>query len=342
MPKSEINVLALLGVLIAGGLAGRMLPGPWGLTLAGITLLILLFAYDRDGYRTSAQSLAFGAVCGFCLMLAAAAVLQILGLSGPVPGLIGAVAANAPATPGSTSDSVLFAPALLYPAVIWLGGSILFWAIDRSRMTARAHAINAQAYATYGAEPATQTAPVVVAPPVQTELRPGPAVPGASPVLVRPSSPNSLFAQPGFTPAPPPPPTPARPAVVQQPTVPPPAPSQPSAPQPAYSSPPTVYEATPPPPQPEAPPPPAPPNAVPIPVGVGKPATIYLNLIGEGMTVLRSVQAEHLGKDYYRIVEPMPAGETWEFTPGQVVRCQKKNLSSGKALVAVEEAPRAR
>jgi hypothetical protein len=56
---------------------------------------------------------------------------------------------------------------------------------------------------------------------------------------------------------------------------------------------------------------------------------------------MRSVQAEHIGKDYYLIVEPRPAGEAWEFTTGQVVRCQKRNLSSGKGLVAVEEAPRA-
>jgi hypothetical protein len=85
-----------------------------------------------------------------------------------------------------------------------------------------------------------------------------------------------------------------------------------------------------------------PPNAIALPVGAGKPATIYLNLMGEGLACLRPVQAEHMGKDYYRIVETVPEGEAWEFQPGQIVRCQKKNLSSGKALVAIEEAPRAR
>jgi hypothetical protein len=59
------------------------------------------------------------------------------------------------------------------------------------------------------------------------------------------------------------------------------------------------------------------------------------------MNVLRIVRAEHLGRDFYIIVEQMPAGETWEYVPGQVVRCRKKNLSSGKGLVAFEEAPRA-
>ncbi len=74
----------------------------------------------------------------------------------------------------------------------------------------------------------------------------------------------------------------------------------------------------------------------------GKETMIYVMLMGEGLNVLRSVQAEHLGRDFYRIIEPMPEGETWQFQPGQVVRCKKKNLSSGKGLVAVEEAPRAR
>jgi hypothetical protein len=48
-----------------------------------------------------------------------------------------------------------------------------------------------------------------------------------------------------------------------------------------------------------------------------------------------------MGRDYYRIVDEMPAGETWQFEPGQIVRCKKTKLSSGKGLVAFEEAPRA-
>jgi hypothetical protein len=59
------------------------------------------------------------------------------------------------------------------------------------------------------------------------------------------------------------------------------------------------------------------------------------------LNLLRSVRAEHLGRDYYRIVDTMPPDENWEYPPGAVVRCRKKNLSSGKALVAYEEAPRA-
>ncbi len=95
-----------------------------------------------------------------------------------------------------------------------------------------------------------------------------------------------------------------------------------------------------------APPPPAPvtatTTAVPTPpVLSGKEVSIYVTMVGEGMNVLRSVRAEHLGRDFYIITDEMPADESWEFLPGQVVRCKKKNLSNGKGMVAYEEAPRA-
>ena len=84
----------------------------------------------------------------------------------------------------------------------------------------------------------------------------------------------------------------------------------------------------------EAPPPaPAPP-----PVQL---TDIYVHLTGESLNLMRSVRAEPLGRDYYRIVDTMPENEIWQFTPGQVVRCKKQNLSTGKAMVAMEEAPRA-
>ena len=83
-----------------------------------------------------------------------------------------------------------------------------------------------------------------------------------------------------------------------------------------------------------------PPNAIPVPAG--KEVMIYVNLVGEGLALMRPVRAEQLGRDYYRIVEEMPGNETWEFQPGQIVKAKKKNLSSGKALVATEEAPRAK
>jgi hypothetical protein len=83
------------------------------------------------------------------------------------------------------------------------------------------------------------------------------------------------------------------------------------------------------------------PTPAPIPPAAGKQVEIYVALIGEGLNLMRTVKAEHVGRDFYKIIEAMPEGETWEFTPGQVVRCKKRNLSTGKGLVAVEEAPRA-
>ncbi len=80
------------------------------------------------------------------------------------------------------------------------------------------------------------------------------------------------------------------------------------------------------------PPPPAPPVKL---------VEIYVHLTGESLNLMRSVMAEPLGRDYFRIVDTMPENETWQFTPGQVVRCKKQNLSTGKAMVAIEEAPRA-
>jgi hypothetical protein len=104
---------------------------------------------------------------------------------------------------------------------------------------------------------------------------------------------------------------------------------------------------------PAAPPSSAPRGPEPAPVLVQTPAKappppppvaqteIYVALVGEGLNLMRTVRAEHVGRDFYKIVEEMPEGETWEFTPGQVVRCTKRKLSTGKGLVAVEEAPRA-
>jgi hypothetical protein len=260
MQKPEINALTLASVILAGVIAvlaatiGEVRLSAqgfgWAITIAGLTLLLVLFAFDRQGYRTFWQSLAFSAVCGYCVMLAAAMFVD-----------------------GQTipASSINVPMGLL----IWAGSLVIFSGVDRVRMGSRAERVSFKPSA---AEPTSPT-PVLVKPAVQPE----------------PEEPVS-FASP------------------------PPA-SQPSPPQASQ--------------------PPTPPQAIAVPPGVGKPTTIYLNLVGEGMTLLRSVQAEHLGRDFYRIVEPMPEGEAWEFLPGQVVRCVKKKLSTGKALVAFEEAPRA-
>jgi len=232
MNKPEGNALTLVAVLIAAALAGRISPGgPWTEAVAGVVLLLVLFAYDRGGYRDTWQSLAFGAVAGYCVVPIGGAALTIPALRSPAPET--------------------------WLPLIWGGATIVLCAMDRVRMNTRAMTIR----------------------PVEMEPGPVAQAPTPTPTLVR--------------------------------------------------------RAAEPEPQPEQP-------AMKIPAGAGKPATIYLNLVGEGMAVLRTVQAEHMGKDFYRIVDQVPEGEKWEFQPGEIVRCRKQRLSTGKGLVAFEEAPRAR
>lgn len=189
----------------------------------------------------------------------------------------------------------------------WICATFIFWAIDRSRMSSR-QLLEDQ----YGARPRLAERSVF------------PSLTASAPTYVTETpaaQASSAAAATSFgTPAPPSPVAQPEPSLAPQS---PPAP----APQPASSP---VTQA---PPIPVAQP-------TPIPVKPLKEAMVYVGLVGEGLNVMRSVKAEHLGRDFYRIVEPMPTDEKWEFQPGQVVRCQKRKLSSGKALVAIEEAPR--
>ena len=52
--------------------------------------------------------------------------------------------------------------------------------------------------------------------------------------------------------------------------------------------------------------------------------SIYVNMVGEGMNLLRPVRAEHLGRDFYIIIDEMPTDENWEFVPGQVCPLQEE------------------
>jgi hypothetical protein len=291
MPNSRIEPIVLIAAVIAAGLGLILLTGPlaWVSSIAGIILLVTLFAYDGEGYRSMSQSLAFSAVCGFSLVLAAA-------------GLHFWFVQNEWAGPSVRFAVDRFTAQWL--PLTWVCVTIVFWAIDRTRVSNRKAGV-----AEYGGEavrrargsnlsitgeptpirraevvmeerpitPAASPSPVSV---VQNEV--GPVTTSGSTATSGPGSMSGIGAAPV-------------PEVV----------SQGSAP------------------------------ARPL-----KEAMVYVGLVGEGLNVMRSVRAEHLGRNYYRIVESMPEGERWEYGPGQVVRCEKKRLSSGKALVAVEEAPR--
>jgi hypothetical protein len=268
MESSRIDPIALLAAVMAAALALTAARGDFGyLTTAGaLTVLLVLFAYDQQGYRGLLQSLAFSAVCGFCLMLASGFILLSLNLS--------------------SADTVRER----WLPVTFVVGTLVLMVVDRVRMSSRE---SFSMRLTSGTQPLSASQPTA---PVFSAKAP-PAPPAYVPPPPMPTSPT-------------PPPAPASAAPIW---------TEPVAP---------------------APPPPAPaPAAIPIPAG--KETMIYLNLVGEGLNVLRTVRSEHLGRDFYRILDDMPEGETWEFLPGQVVRCKKQKLSNGKGLVAFEEAPRA-
>jgi hypothetical protein len=266
METSRVNLTGL-AVALAAGLLILHLPESQGIlaSLAGLTLLVALFAFGQDIARTSAQSLAFALVCGLAALGA---------VSFPIRIVIG------------TGKTVLGQDAI--PPVVWLLATAIFWFIDRS-----------------GAEPSA-VQPVHLhggtysQPPMPVE------VPKAQPYTPAPVS----FVSP-----------------------------LPPVPEPLRTPDPEPMPVAPP------PPPPAPVTGSTVaaapPIPSGKEVNIYVTMVGEGMNVLRSVRAEHLGRDFYIIVDEMPADENWQFVPGQVVRCRKKSLSNGKGMVAYEEAPRA-
>ncbi len=289
MPKSQIDSAALLAATIAGALALLILPGQfaWLSSIGGLTLLLVLFAYDQEGYRTMFQSLAFAAVAGF------------------------APCSLRPLCSGCRQDQGAISPAdrqvwsKWLPAV-WAGVTLIVWAlIGLAWAAARLWPLNRRECAFQPSEASSRSS-------CHPQLRRRRLFRSAarehlrSPTCSSCSGPLSC--------------TPAhfrtraylrRPSRLRSRTA---ATSAPASP---------------------------PPGAIPLPPRVGKETMIYVTLMGEGLNVLRSVRAEHLGRDFYRIIDAMPEGETWQFESGQVVRCKKKNLSSGKALVAIEEAPRA-
>ncbi len=67
--------------------------------------------------------------------------------------------------------------------------------------------------------------------------------------------------------------------------------------------------------------------------------TIYVYLLNEGTDVWRPVDAIHIKGNIYQIKSEsiIPETETWQFLPGDIVRCEEKRLSKGNSIVAVEK-----
>src|SRR5437763_14198633 len=80
MPNSQIGSLALIAATITGGVSLLLIPSGllWMTSLIGLILLLVLLAYDGDERRSVFQTVAFSAVCGFCITLASIAVYQFL------------------------------------------------------------------------------------------------------------------------------------------------------------------------------------------------------------------------------------------------------------------------
>ncbi len=65
--------------------------------------------------------------------------------------------------------------------------------------------------------------------------------------------------------------------------------------------------------------------------------TVYIYLLDEGVDVCRPVVADHVSNALFRLGGPVPEGESWQFQPGDLVRCEERVLSAGSALVAIEK-----
>jgi hypothetical protein len=63
--------------------------------------------------------------------------------------------------------------------------------------------------------------------------------------------------------------------------------------------------------------------------------TVHVALLGEGTQVWRSVPARRMCDSTYELLGIVPSQEEWQFTPGQVVECEKLFLSGGETLVGV-------
>ena len=64
--------------------------------------------------------------------------------------------------------------------------------------------------------------------------------------------------------------------------------------------------------------------------------TIYVKLLGEGTDVWRPVDAKRVSDGLFRLVGTNDESETWMFPLGSIVRVEKRTLSFGLAVVAVE------
>ena len=66
-------------------------------------------------------------------------------------------------------------------------------------------------------------------------------------------------------------------------------------------------------------------------------ATVYVELLDEGVRAWRPVEAEPLDGDRYRLIGERPDDEVWPFTTGDVVRCEMRELNGEIVMVAIQK-----
>jgi hypothetical protein len=325
--SSRFESLTLLAAIIGAAVlgSGSLAIGFGAAAVGDIAILLALFAFDGAAARSGSQSIAFAGVSAYCC------ISPLFFLANTVLG----VALPSSVVPPTGSPWLIFG--------VWIVVALILFAVDRFRMSARDNvSLASSGLAGAGAGPIITNAPPPSYRPAPIRVEPvAPPQPSyQAPAYQPPAYQQPAYQPPAYTPPPayaPPAYASASPAPEMQRTV----VTDPAADFTAASATaaaPAVQPA-PVPPAPQAAPMPPMPDVTVIPPG--REALIYLNLVGEGLNVLRTVRAENLGRDYYRIADIMPEGEQWEFTPGQVVKCRKKALSNGKHMVAYEEAPRA-
>ena len=70
---------------------------------------------------------------------------------------------------------------------------------------------------------------------------------------------------------------------------------------------------------------------------IGTPCTVHVLLVGEGTDVWRPVPAVRVAPGVYRLGGPVPEGESWAFSPGELVRCASRAFSGGEQGLAAFE-----
>jgi hypothetical protein len=265
MVDSRIDAPVLVNTVIASGLVLLISPIPFGwlTTVAGLTLLLILFAYDRERQRSMPQSLAFSSVCGLCVTLALGIFVE---------------------------RAVVRSDLGLWLVVTWACATVIGTATDRYRA-------GRPAYSASGLSLNTINSPLAASPEPEFHTAKRESQAFSAPAAPAQSAYSPAY---GSVPAPTSVDMPSASETVRHP----------------------VFDPTPP---------------VQSPQYKPEEVDIYVEVIGGGISFLRSVKAVHIARDIYRIEDVMPEQEQWRYQPGQTVRCKKRKLSSGKALVAYQE-----